>query len=208
MPPVSLSVSGRSTLGMDLFLHWKCPMLYTYVFLCFPWTGVCARGGHVRLHLDMAPSWSFLTLYYHCADQATKYSDQTHWVPSPALPLVVNCVTSGQLSKFSEPQFCHLSHWDDLSWWGYNNEGFRDCKSTLWGVGNQSLYPSSSFSTLALVRALLSDASGKRWGLWTNTGRAATELGLWGYMQTRVQKGGVVFFKMPVYFFFIVSMNW
>lgn len=99
-------------------LHSRTSVPFLNLYVC--------RRGHVGLHLDLA----------HCRAEGTPSTsstlhdtvslclpthrnlpdwDQTHWVQTLPLTLVVNCIISGQLSKLSEPQFPHLSHWDDLT---------------------------------------------------------------------------------------------
>lgn len=137
--PQSLSVSGRSALGVGLFVHLKLPPLYSHVHLCHPWINTCARGSCVKLHLASAPFWaegapsapptlwSFPTLSLCFPSHRSSPGYETRlWdrVETPPLPHVVNGVTSGPLSNLSEPQFPPLSHWD---------EGYHDCKAPVQG---------------------------------------------------------------------------
>lgn len=105
-----LTGSGRSALGVGLFVHLKLPTFYTHIHLCLPGICTCARGGPVKLHLDLFLSWaerapsSYSTLSdpsQHCISVLTvpqkflRLWHQIHWVQIPPLLCAVNCVTSG-----------------------------------------------------------------------------------------------------------------
>lgn len=130
-----VTVSGRSALGMGLFMHLQLPTLYTHLHLSFlasvhvpqealwsyPWTHSPLEQ---REHLPPTPHpVTPLTLLSLCLPSHKKLLrlwDQTHWVQIPPLLCVANCVTSGQLPHLSEAQFPPLSHCDDPTLWGYS----------------------------------------------------------------------------------------